>query len=328
MKKTTLLFLFLTLSLVGFAQKRKSTTYVKMVDIKPIMDLDYKSKNIGIILTGPVQTDKSKEKLTTEIKSTCLTLKTDNPFIKADLITSEIAPRYDANGKFLIHGKVFLMVNYEATLIIKNAANEVIATKKLYSKGDDEMGIPVLWPDDLARLSNNNMETFTEVIHKSRQALNDRTIEKAAAAVRRYFCGYYKIDTMNVYSGKGKLYDYTELDAAQELMKLTTKDIGLKKEDTARTNANLTSLIEIWKKEIAMADMTNPEARISIEVYRGLQYNVASAYYFLKDYQQAAAHAAIARFDPTEATQKMKITNNFENNVEDLQFIIDLNLYF
>jgi len=133
---------------------------------------------------------------------------------------------------------------------------------------------------------------------------------------------------MSVYSGKGKLYDYTQLDAAQETMKLTTRDIGLKKEDTTSTKTNLLKLIAIWEKEIATADLTNSDARISYEVYRGLQYNVATAYYFLKDYKKAETHAAIARFAPEEKDQKIKITNDFEHKVENLQFLIDLNLYF
>jgi len=328
MKKITLLILFSIVALSGFAQKRKSTSYVKLFDIKPVMPLDYKSRTIIVTLPELFQNDHNIVKLRTELQTTCLTQKIqkENPFIKAELVTSEITPRYDANGNFMTSLKVFLVVNYEAELIIRNASNEIIATKKLYVKGDDNMCLPILWPDDMVGISNKNLSSFQNVVNTTRSALNDRTIEKATTALEKYFCGVSKIDTLNIYSGKGKLYDYTELDAAMELMKLTTKDIGLKKEDTVSTKKNLLSLIEIWKKEIATADLTNPEARISMEVYRGLQYNIASAYYFLKDFHQASMHAAIARFDPTEENQKIKITNNFEKNVQDLQFLIDLNL--
>lgn len=328
MKKFFLLLLASTIFTYSFAQKRKGSTYVKSVNIKPILDLDYKTRNANLLLTGPVQTEKSATTVTSEFKKTCITLKTDNPFIKAELTTSEITPRYDKNGKFLISTKIFLMVNYEAVLVIKNSSNEILATKQLYVKGSDDMGIPVLDPTTLVGLSNNNMNSFNEVVTKSTQKLNDRTIEKAVTALRRYFCGFYGADTMAVYSGKGKLFDYTELDAAQETMKLTTKDIGLKKEDTISTKANLIKLIEIWEKEIATADLTNPEARISLEVYRGLQYNVATAYYFLKEYEKAELHAKIARFDPEEKDQKIKVTNDFEKKAENLLFFINMNLYF
>ena len=329
MKKITLLLLVFATCLSSFAQKRKSgASYVKLFDIKPVMPLEYKSRTIIVTVPELFQNDHNIVKLRTELQTTCLTQKIqkENPFIKAELITSEITPRYDVNGNFLTSLKVFLVVNYEADLIIRNSSNEIIATKKLYVKGDDNMYLPILRPEHMVGILNNNLSTFQNVVNTARSDLNDRTIEKAKTELIRYFCGVTTIDTLNIYSGKGKLYDYTELDAAQDLMKLTTKDIGLKKEDTVSTKKNLLSLIEIWKKEIATADLTNPEARISQEVYRGLQYNLATAYYFLKEYKQASIHAAIARFDPTEENQKIKITNNFEKNVQDLQFLIDLNL--
>lgn len=105
------------------------------------------------------------------------------------------------------------------------------------------------------------------------------------------FLSYYP-EKFEVYSGKGKLYDYTDMDGAFDLAMeayISIKEKGINQEDADK----LKQAIAVWEKELETEDLEDNKARISKDVSRGLRENCVRAYMHLYDFDNASKHARL-----------------------------------
>jgi hypothetical protein len=95
---------------------------------------------------------------------------------------------------------------------------------------------------------------------------------------------------MSVYTAKGsKELKYDDLDEAYKKCKDGLKKT-VKADTIPATIQSLQSAIDIWQKALAEADTNNVNARINKEIYYGIHFNLALAYFGLKDFEQAWKH--------------------------------------
>lgn len=113
-----------------------------------------------------------------------------------------------------------------------------------------------------------------------------KALEEAKANV---YLSYFS-EEIKVYSGKGKIYDYTELDGAYEKAVLAYKSI---KKNGLNTNdlGALKECITIWEKELETADLEDKKARISKSITKGLHENIINASLFMFDFDKAKSHS-------------------------------------
>lgn len=113
----------------------------------------------------------------------------------------------------------------------------------------------------------------------------------------------YFTEEFDVYTAKGKVYNYDDLDKAQEKALAAYESIkknGLNDNDLAR----LKEATEVWEKELGSLDMEDKKARISEKIGKGLHENCVYAYFYMFEFDKAKEHA--------EAFKKM--FGNFSNN--------------
>lgn len=108
-------------------------------------------------------------------------------------------------------------------------------------------------------------------------------------AKENVYLSYFSED-FKVYSGKGKEYDYTDLDGAFENALTSYNSIkknGLNSNDLAI----LKECITIWEKELETADLEEKNARISKSIAKGLHENCIKASLHMFDFDNAKSHA-------------------------------------
>lgn len=113
----------------------------------------------------------------------------------------------------------------------------------------------------------------------------------------------YLPEEFEVFSAKGKAYDYTDLDNALDKALAAYASIeknGLNKSDLDR----LTEAIAIWEKELETLDTEDKKARITSDIGKGLHENCARAYLYLYEFDKALIHAR----------KFMELYGNFSNN--------------
>lgn len=100
----------------------------------------------------------------------------------------------------------------------------------------------------------------------------------------------YTTEVFEVYAAKGKSYDYTELEQAQEKAMAAYESIyknGLNDNDLNK----LKEAIEVWEKELSTLDTDDKKARITESIGKGLHENCVRAYLYMYDFDNAKKHA-------------------------------------
>lgn len=113
---------------------------------------------------------------------------------------------------------------------------------------------------------------------------------KAGADAKANVSLSYIEQKFDVYSAKGKVYNYDDLDAAFDKAMTAYGSIG--KNGFSKNDLSLLKeAIAIWEKELGSIDLEDKNARISEDVAKGLHENCMRAYLYTYDFEKAKEHA-------------------------------------
>lgn len=156
---------------------------------------------------------------------------------------------------------------------------------------------------------------FAETMKKDYAANGEKFKQQTVAAahqeiaaavdqsIRRNVFPSFVYEEFDVFTAKGKAFDYSELDQAQE-MAMGAYESFREQGPNAQGIDQLKSAIQVWEKEVAQLDEEDKKARINKSVGKGLYENLANAYLYVYDVDAAikAGTAGLALF------------GNFSNN--------------
>ena len=91
---------------------------------------------------------------------------------------------------------------------------------------------------------------------------------------------------VKVASAKGKNFDYTALDGAQEAALAAFK---------AQRFGDLEGPMGVWTTWLQKSDLLNPKAEVNADITRGLHLNLAVAHIYRESFAEAAQHLSQAR---------------------------------
>lgn len=95
---------------------------------------------------------------------------------------------------------------------------------------------------------------------------------------------------IDVYSAKGRNFDYSEIEEAYELAYNAYEDIS-EKGISSENFDKLVKAIAIWESELEKADLEDKDARINEKVAQGLYINLTYAYFTMFAMDDAAVYA-------------------------------------
>jgi Leucine-rich repeat (LRR) protein len=127
---------------------------------------------------------------------------------------------------------------------------------------------------------------------------------KAELQLNRNALVSYNPIELEVYSAKGKDFDYSEIEEAYDLAYDAYEDIE-KNGISSGNFEKLTKAIAIWESELESADLEDKDARINKKVAQGLYINLTYAHFTMFSMDDAAVFAQ-------KADQSF---GNFTNNV-------------
>jgi hypothetical protein len=102
-----------------------------------------------------------------------------------------------------------------------------------------------------------------------------------------------KYNCYPVYLAKGKKLNYDDLDLAYKNCKDGYK-LNVKNSIDSASMRNFKAATNVWEKALTEADTNNIGARINKPVFYGINYNLALAYFGMKDFDNAWKHLNIA----------------------------------
>lgn len=200
----------------------------------------------------------------------------------------------------------------ESYVVAKSGDGQVVYANKTSETGqssikfgwDEKMKQPLceyaLFADKVKKDYEKQGESFKLSEHKSYESsVYDQAVKEATANVSLS----YMPETFEVFSAKGKAFDYAALDEAMEKALDAYESIGKNGFNPNDLNA-LRSAVAVWEKELGELDTEDSKARISKEVGKGLYENLTRAYFYLYDFEKAK-----------ESAKKFKeLFGNFSNN--------------
>lgn len=113
----------------------------------------------------------------------------------------------------------------------------------------------------------------------------------------------FRQEEIEVYTAKGRSFDYTTLDNTQETVIDIYKNIG-KNGINADAYAKLNEAIKVWEKELQEVNLDDRKARISKDVALGLYENIMNANLYTYQLEKAI----------NAGLEIKKIFGNFSNN--------------
>ena len=149
---------------------------------------------------------------------------------------------------------------------------------------------------DWATMANN----FKSTEHKKYEDLIYTKSTEIATA--NLFLSYVNQE-FDVYSAKGKDYDYVDLDAAFDKAMQAYQGIASNGPNSSDF-ALLKEAIVTWEKELGTLDVEDKKARITKDIGKGLHENCARAYMYMYDFDNARKHGGTF----------LKLFGNFSNN--------------
>jgi hypothetical protein len=141
------------------------------------------------------------------------------------------------------------------------------------------------------------------------KSFEDRIFNESYARTLNNVSMTYVPQEIEVYSAKGKDFDYAELDGAFDKAMAAYESIGKNGVNTKDFEA-LKEAIMVWEKELATMDTEDSKARINKSIGKGLHENCAYAYAEILDFDNAKKHAAA--FDKLFGNTSTPRTQNFE----------------
>lgn len=160
------------------------------------------------------------------------------------------------------------------------------------------------WASKAAAFKAEEAKTYEDRIYKE-------AYDKAVNSVSLN----YVSQEFDVYSAKGKDFDYSELETAFEKAIEAYESIA----NEGYNDKNLAILkeaIAVWEKELATADLEDKKARINKEIAKGLEENCARGYFHVLDYDNAKKHAAaFAKLFGNMSTPRSQGFETVENRI-------------
>ncbi|MCU0415662.1 MAG: hypothetical protein MUE33_00620 [Cytophagaceae bacterium] len=322
-KKISFVFLFTLLSILCYAQGRKGDMFVWAKRLTQTFDSKAPNNTFRLLLNGPINNSATINYSNQEEGKACQKKVEAEPYILVDITTSDVTVRLDELGNPVVLLGVFLMVDYEASVLIKDYTGKIISSRKIFEKGQKNTAIQLTTAQAInLKLNKNELQ---DLVNSKKQIFFNETVLSSYIILSRHACGAFVADSLYIYSGKGKAYDYSKLDATMEAVVALGKQVNTKKIDTVLLKKTVLEAIELWTAECATYEQGNPEARINTKLFRALQYNIAVGYFLIRDMSKAYEYAILARYDSEEKDAKIKVTDNFESRVEDLIKLIEIN---
>jgi hypothetical protein len=134
---------------------------------------------------------------------------------------------------------------------------------------------------------NDNKKKFTQDWKKAQ-------LEANLNSIRRRVESLYAFTPVRVYepvyTASRRKVDYTDLDKAQEIAVLAYKTINVTDGFGDSFKTQIKEAITIWKNALTQLEPTNKKARINSKVAIALNRNIAVAYNWLTDFDQAEYH--------------------------------------
>jgi len=190
-------------------------------------------------------------------------------------------------------------------LVARSADGEIIYSTKTSEKGQSTVKFGYqkceYWVSDkLKKDWATKAANFKSAEHKKYE---DLIYTKATElATNNLFLSYINQE-FEVYSAKGKLYDYVDLDAAFDKTMQAYEGIA-SKGPNANDFSLLKEAIATWEKELETLDLEDKKARITKDIGKGLHENCARAYMYMYDFDNARKHGGAF----------LKLFGNFSNN--------------
>jgi len=196
----------------------------------------------------------------------------------------------------------------DGTIVYAVKSSEVGASSVKFG-WDDKMKQSLCEYWQAAQLKKDWASKATLFKDQEAEAYEEKIYKKAYAEAVNNVSINYVLQEFSVFTEKGKVFNYSELDLAFENA-LTAyegisengyneKDFGILKES-----------IVVWEKELASADLENKKARINRKIAKGLEENCTRAYFHIMDYDNAKKHAEA--FDKLFGNMSTTRSQNFE----------------
>ncbi len=205
-----------------------------------------------------------------------------------------------------------------AFLFLKDGSGNTVYAKQLASGTQDKAefgkGKCEFWLKP--NLEKNYEAGQASWKNKNHTAFINNLKSKAELQLNRNALISYNPIEIEVYSAKGKDFDYTQIEEAYDLAYDAYEDIE-KNGVSSENFEKLSKAIAIWESEVVNADLENKDAKINKKVAQGLYINLAYAHFTLFSMNDAAVYAQ-------KADQSF---GNFTNNTRTAirQFKIDVN---
>jgi hypothetical protein len=238
--------------------------------------------------------------------------------------TTDISPVMNNDGT--VKMSVMLMYyTYNVNVKIYDRDGNVIKERNL-TLCDRNNTIFIEQPTEALSVYDGNRYAADEYIRENLSEIYKTSLADAKEYIEYSFNGKRDVDTFYVFSAKAPKqgYDYKEMDNAVTLFKNTMLAHNTKKEDTARTKANLQKCINVWEKELNSANYKDNGARINTAIAMSLHYNLAMAYFVLGDYPLAYEHIHKTYKKEVDQHQQLRSFTDFEKQSMDLEKTIML----
>jgi tetratricopeptide (TPR) repeat protein len=192
-----------------------------------------------------------------------------------------------------------------AYIIARDPSGKIVFADEISSGGESSVDFGYqeckYWvAENMKKDWKKNQESFKESSRKSILDNIEQSAKKRAAT--NIYPSFYA-EKLEVYTAKGKSYNYDELDKAQEMAVKAYEKIN-KQGPNAESFEKLDAAIAIWKNEIKELDNDDRKARISKNVGKGIYENLAYAYKYTYKFNKSV-----------EAFEKViELFGNFNNN--------------
>jgi len=152
-----------------------------------------------------------------------------------------------------------------------------------------------------------------------------KCISQVLSQVRKVLNSYYgnavSSERIKIASGKGRKYDYSDLDNAAEIFQGAmggTVDLLVENEER---NSGLQKAREIWMTRIQKDEPTREKEGTSQEVFQMLWYNCAISYFWQNEFDKAreALSFALEMIHDKTSKSNIKILNELEELIPDME---------
>ena len=204
--------------------------------------------------------------------------------LKGSLKDTKMTPLYFYNIEVTRGDGFFMIKDKKGNIFYSEQFSDGMRKELLvYGKEDCKFYLQQLLEEDYKE--NNHkwiLEDQQRFIEKEKTNLNN--------SIRDRFTLYYKSDSFRVYSGKGRKFDFSELDQAQEQAINAYNNInqtGLNQESMNLLKAP----IKIWTSIVEEINWEDKKAKYNHHIGKAVLYNLAMASFYQNDLEMSLSYA-------------------------------------